>query len=181
MYHTAYIHDLNHTLSNIMQNKQHRPAGVTIIAILTIISGILLLLSGITLVALGALLSGSSTSTSSQAIAQFGTISVAVGGVLLAIGIGYIVMFYGLLKGKGWAWTITIILLIIGIAIQILSTSVITAASLENTKNIISGIINSITFPLIGLAINIVILYYLYRQHVRAYFGKAKPQPPTTV
>jgi len=164
-----------------MQNKQHRPTGVTIIAILTIISGILLLLSGITLVALGALLSGSSTSTSSQAIAQFGTISVAVGGVLLAIGIGYIVMFYGLLKGKGWAWTITIILLIIGIAIQILSTSVITAASLENTKNIISGIINSITFPLIGLAINIVILYYLYRQHVRAYFGKAKPQPPTTV
>jgi hypothetical protein len=26
-----------------------------------------------------------------------------------------------------------------------------------------------------------VILYYLYRRHVRAYFGKAKPQPPTTV
>jgi hypothetical protein len=53
---------------------------------------------------------------------------------LLPIGIGYIVMFYGLLKGKGWAWTITIILLFIGIAIQILSTSVITASSLENTK-----------------------------------------------
>ena len=167
-----------------MQNKQqHRPTGVTIIAILTIINGILLLLSGITLVALGALLSGNSTSTSSQAaVAQFfGTISAAVGGVLLAIGIGYIVMFYGLLKGKGWAWTITIILLFIGIAIQILSTSVITYASLENAKNVISGIMDSITFPLIGLAINIVILYYLYRQHVRAYFGKAKPQPPTTV
>jgi hypothetical protein len=168
-----------------MQNKQqHRPTGVTIIAILTIINGILLLLSGITLVALGALLSGNSTSTSSlpQAVAQFfGTISAAVGGVLLAIGIGYIVMFYGLLKGKGWAWTITIILLFIGIAIQILSISVITYASLENTKNVISGIVDSITFPVIGLAINIVILYYLYRQHVRAYFGKAKPQPPTTV
>jgi hypothetical protein len=165
-----------------MQNKQqHRPTGVTIIAILTIINGILLLLSGITLVTLGALLSANSTSTS-QVIAQFfGVISAAVGGVLLAIGIGYIVMFYGLLKGKGWAWTITIILIIIGIAIQILSTSVITASSLENTKNVISGIMDSITFPLIGLAINIVILYYLYRRHVRAYFGKAKPQPPTTV
>jgi hypothetical protein len=165
-----------------MQNKQHRPTGVTIIAILTIINGILLLLSGIALVALGALLSGNSASTSSQAIAQFfGTISAAVGGVLLAIGIGYIVMSYGLLKGKGWAWTITIILIIIGIVIQIVSTSVITAASLENTNNVISGIMDSITFPLIGLAINIVILYYLYRQHVRVYFGKAKPQPPTTV
>jgi hypothetical protein len=89
-----------------MQNKQHRPTGVTIIAILTIISGILLLLSGITLVALGALFSGNSSRTSSQAVAQFfGVISVAVGGVLLPIGIGYIVVFYGLLKGKGWAWT----------------------------------------------------------------------------
>jgi predicted membrane protein len=101
----------------------------------------------------------------------------------VAIGIGYIVMFYGLLKGKGWAWawTITIILLIIGIAMQIVSTYVITASSLENTRNVISGIVDSITFPLIGLVINIVILYYLYRQHVRSYFGKAKPQPPTTM
>src|SRR5436309_5717530 len=151
-----------------MQNKQqHRPTGVTIIAILTIINGILLLLSGITLVALGALLSGNSTSTSSQAaVAQFfGTISAAVGGVLLAIGIGYIVMFYGLLKGKGWAWTITIILIIIGIAIQIVSTSVgsVFTSSLQNTNNVISGIVGSI----ISIAINIVILYYLYRPHVK--------------
>jgi hypothetical protein len=164
-----------------MQNKQHRPTGVTIIAILTIISGILLLLSGIALVALGALFSSNSTSTSQDVAKFFGTISAVVGGVLLAIGIGYIVMFYGLLKGKGWAWTTTVILLIIGIAIQILSTSVITAASVENTKDVISGIVGSITFPLIGLAINIVILYYLYRRHVRAYFGKTKSQPPTTV
>ena len=88
-------------------------------------------------------------------------------------------MFYGLLKGKGWGWTITIILLIIGIVIQIVSTYVITASSLENTKNVISGIVDSITFPLIGLAINIVILYYLYRPRVKTFFGKAKPQPPT--
>jgi hypothetical protein len=164
-----------------MQNKQHRPTGVTIIAILTIISGILFLLSGIVLVALGALFSGNSTSIS-QGVAQFfGTISAVVGGVLLAIGIEYIVMSYGLLKGKGWGWTITIILIIIGIVIQIVSTSVITTSSLENTKNVISGIVGSITFPLIGIAINIVILYYLYRPHVKAYFGKAKQQPPTTV
>ena len=164
-----------------MQNKQHRPTGITIIAILTIISGLLFLLSGLVLVALGALFSGNSTSIS-QAVAQFfGTISAVVGGVLLAIGIGYIVMSYGLLKGKGWGWSVTIILIIIGIVIQIVSTSVITASSLENTKNVISGIVGSITFPLIGIAINIVILYYLYRPHVKAYFGKAKQQLPTTV
>ena len=95
-----------------MQNKQHRPIGVTIIAILTIIDGILLLLSGISLVALGAFISvnpANTTTSSSNIGAQFiGIISAAVGGVLLVIGIGYIVMFYGLLKGKEWAWTITI-------------------------------------------------------------------------
>ncbi|HJT49416.1 MAG TPA: hypothetical protein VJ729_14620 [Nitrososphaeraceae archaeon] len=159
-----------------MQNKQHRPTGVTIIAILTIIGGILLLLSGIALVALGALFSAGSANTS-HAVAQFfGIISAAIGGVLLAIGIGYIVMFYGLLKGKGWAWTITIILLIIGIAMQIVSTSVgsvLTASSLHNTNNVISGIVGSI----IGIAINIVVIYYLYRPHVKAYFGKQ--QTPT--
>ena len=161
-----------------MQNKQHRPTGVTIIAILTIIGGILLLLSGIALVALGALFSAGSTNTS-YAVAQFfGIISAAIGGVLLAIGIGYIVMFYGLLKGKGWAWTITIILLIIGVAMQIVSTSVgsvFTASSLHNTNNVVSGIVGSI----IGIAINIVVIYYLYRPHVKAYFGKQ--QTPTTV
>ena len=166
-----------------MQNKQHRPIGVTIIAILTIIGGILLLLSGVALAALEAFISVNPVDTtntpSSNIGAQFtGTISAAVGGVLLVIGIGYLVMSYGLLKGKGWAWTITIILIIIGIVIQIVSTFVgsVFTASLNNASNTSSGIIGSI----IGIAINIVILYYLYRPHVRAYFGKAKQQQPTT-
>jgi hypothetical protein len=167
-----------------MQNKQHRPIGVTIIAILTIISGILLLLSGVALAALGAFISvnpiDTTTTTSSSNIgAQFiGIISAAVGGVLLVIGIGYLVMSYGLLKGKGWAWTITIILIIIGIVIQIVSTSIgsVFTASLHNASNATSGIVGSI----IGIAINIVILYYLYRPHVRAYFGKATQQQPTS-
>jgi hypothetical protein len=166
-----------------MQNKQQRPIGVTIIAILTIIGGILLLLSGVALVTLGVFVSVpvNTTSASSSIGAQFiSVISAAVGGVLLAIGIGYIVMSYGLIKGKGWAWTITIILIIIGIVIQIVSTSVgsvFTTSSLHNANNVSSGIVGSI----IGIAINIVILYYLYRPHVKAYFGKAQQQPPTTV
>jgi hypothetical protein len=169
-----------------MQNKQNRPIGVTIIAILTIIGGILLLLSGVALVALGSFVSVNPvdiTTSSPNVGAQFiGIISAAVGGVLLVIGLGYLVMFYGLLKGKGWAWTITIILIIIGIAIQIVSTSVgsvftTASSSLHNTSNVTSGIVGSI----IGIAINIAILYYLYRPHVKAYFGKAQQQPPNTV
>src|ERR671931_1046537 len=161
--------------------SQHRPLGVTIIAILTIIGGILLLLSGVSLLVIGTLISLSpsgtiSTNTTySHPIAKvFGIISAAIGSVLLVIGIGYIVMFYGLLKGKRWAWTITIILLLIGIAIQIISTatgSLLNASlsgSSSNTNSVISGIAGSI----IGIAINIVIIYYLYRPHVKAFFGK---------
>ena len=162
-----------------MERQQHRPLGVTIIAILTIIGGILLLLGGVSLIALGTLISVSppldSTITNPHPLAQFfGVISAAIGSVLLVIGIGYIVMFYGLLKGKRWAWTITIILLLIGIAIQIISTatgSLLNASlsgSSSNTNSVISGIAGSI----IGIAINIVIIYYLYRPHVKAFFGK---------
>jgi hypothetical protein len=109
--------------------RQRRPVGITIIAILTIIGGILLVVSGLSLIALGSLISVTeyrtitSATNSSHPVAQiFGVISAAIGSVLLIIGIGYIMMSYGLLKGKRWAWTITIILLLIGTAIQIIST-----------------------------------------------------------
>jgi uncharacterized ion transporter superfamily protein YfcC len=41
--------------------------------------------------------------------------------IVLVIGIGYLVVSYGLLKGRGWTWTITAILTIIAIVIQIIS------------------------------------------------------------
>jgi hypothetical protein len=44
-----------------------------------------------------------------------------IGSVLVAIGIGYFVVNYGLLKVKEWAWTITLILSYIGIAFGIIS------------------------------------------------------------
>jgi hypothetical protein len=164
-----------------METQKHRPLGVTIIAILTIIGGIFLIAGGVGLIALGAFVSIGSTTTNSAAsnphIASqaFGIIFALIGSVLLAIGIGYIIMFYGLLKGKGWSWTITVILLIIGIAIQIISTitgGVFNASviSNNNTNSLISGIIGGI----IGIAINSVVVYYLYRPHVKEYFGKAE-------
>ena len=99
---------------------------------------------------------------------------------LLAIGIGYIVMSYGLLKGKGWGRTITIILVIIGIGLQVLSaiTGPVFIASIVNTddadasNSLIEGIICSI----IGIAISILIQYYLYRRYVKSYFGKTQQQ-----
>jgi hypothetical protein len=69
-----------------------------------------------------------------------------VGAVLLAIGIIYICMSYGLLTGKGWAWTITIILVIIGIGIQVLSavTGPVFNASFVRTSDVDVDATNSL-------------------------------------
>ena len=112
-------------------------------------------------------------------VTQFlGSMGIVIGAIVLAVGIGYLVVSYGLLKGKRWAWTVTVILTIIAIVIQIISvvsTSMLNASFPSDMNAIISGIISHI----IGLAINGIILYYLYRPNVKAYFGKS--QSSTTI
>lgn len=164
--------------------KHRRPTGVSIIAVLIIVGGILIFIDGVSLIALWVLISVAPSnlpltpnpSDTSHSITQFfGAFSAVMGCVFLAMGIGYLTMFYGLLKGKEWAWLITIVLLIIGIVIQIVSTtsggifdtSVINRDEINNRS-----VISEITISIIGIAINILIIYYLFRSHVRAYFGK---------
>jgi uncharacterized membrane protein (DUF2068 family) len=101
-----------------MQNP--RPLGVTILAILTVISGIGFLVSVI----------------------------------LVPLGIANLVVAYGLWKGKRWAWTITLVLSFIGIALGLAS--------------IATGTIIAI-WPVI---INAIVVYYLYRPNVKAFFGR---------
>jgi hypothetical protein len=110
--------------------RRRRPLGVTIIAILNIIVGIITISGGILLLAVG------------------------IGIVLIIIGIANLVMAYGLWRGKGWAWTITLILSGIGI--------------ISNAVSIATGNLGAI----IGIIIYAVIIYYLYRPNVKAFFGK---------
>jgi hypothetical protein len=181
----------------ILTQQVTRPLGVTIIAILTIIAGILLVFGGLSLLALGAFFAAFPVSSmiseqqqqqfqldiqnqaELEAFSQFlGSIGIIIGAIVLAVGIGYLVVSYGLLKGKGWAWTITVILTIIAIVIQVISVisaSVYSASFFSDMNALVSGIIAHI----IGLAINGAILYYLYRPNVKAYFGKS--QPSTTI
>lgn len=126
----------------------------------------------------GALISVASHTTTNSLNQFFGVISATVGSVLLVIGIGYLVMSCGLLKGKGWAWTITIILILIGIAIQIISTTsgtVLNASLLSSNSNNANTVISGIIGGIIGIAINVAVVYSLYRPNVKAYFGKAHP------
>lgn len=165
-----------------------RPAGVTIISVLAIIAGILLIFGGLSFLLFGALFTADTiedlhdfqNAAELQSLTQFfGSIGIVIGPIILAVGIGYLVVSYGLLKGKGWAWTVTVILTIIAIIIQV--TSVISSSMLIQSLAIdLDALVSGITSHIIGIAINGVILYYLYRPNVKTYFGKSKSQPSST-
>jgi hypothetical protein len=161
----------------MQSTPKSRPAGVTIIAILNIIGGIIMLFGAIALITIGSILPAFSPAIFNQSRLQgnittgqpppippggvtsispflIGGIGIAIGGVLLAMAIASFVVAYGLLKGLGWAWTVTIILSIISIVF--------------NAISIATGNISAV----ISIIISGIILYYLYRPHVKAFFGK---------
>jgi len=151
------------------QQQKHRPLGITIIAILTIIDGIAFLASGIAAVTVAPFLFGVTinnynvppvTGTSTLGSVTIPDtllvmMSVVTAAVILALGIAYFVMAYGLLKGKGWAWTVTVVLCCIGIALGLVSV----------VNGHLDGIFN--------ILINAFIFYYIYRPYVKLFFGKA--------
>ena len=140
--------------------SKSRPTGVTIIAILNIISGIIMIAGGLGLAAISSVLPTITTidpnAGGQMALAGLvGGAGIAVGGILIILGIISFIVAWGLLKGKGWAWSLTLILSIISIIIGIVSMAAGNFGSIINI--IIAGII----------------IYYLYRPHVKAFFGKS--------
>ena len=141
------------------------------------ITGVLSLLLGIGLVVIGPFLMKGLQTTSSNLGSQIepqilGIIFLVFGAIWLALGVANLVMAYGLLKGMGWAWTISIIVLFIGIVIDIVSLSITSVGVFSNTGSNLLG-------NIVGIGISAFIVYYLYRPHVKAYFGKTIPMRST--
>jgi hypothetical protein len=132
------------TLGKFQMQKQ-RPRGITILAILIIISG---------------------------AISFFGIVAGPFGIASAILGIIYIIMGYGLYKGRGWAWTGTIISFLVGIGMSVVSIII----TINNLPEGVQSSSITIGIYAISLAISFgfaaAILYYLYRPHVKAYFGR---------
>jgi hypothetical protein len=137
---------------------QHRPTGITIIAILMIIGGIILIFTGITPLFLGPLIS---IDISDYQFSQLGLLITIGGLVLVGLGIASFIVSWGLLKGKRWARTITLIISIIAIIFAIISL-----ISSEDFIHVISIIIYGI------------IIYYMFTNKVKSFFGSVKE--PTT-
>jgi hypothetical protein len=137
-----------------------RPLGVSIIAILNVISGIIMLIGGVGLAAVGSALPTMTTVNPNAGgqmalVGLLGGGAAAVGAVLIVLGIVSFIVAWGLFKGKGWAWTVTIILSAISVIMGIVS--------------LVGGNFGAI----VNIIIAGVVIYYLYRPHVKAYFGKS--------
>jgi hypothetical protein len=128
---------------------QTRPTGITILAVLSAVGGVLALLAGIALVTLTGVVA------SASGLGGF----VAIAGLLLILtGILDLAFAYGAWTLQPWAW-------ILGIASAILS---IVSALLRVVDN--NG---SISSAILSIAISAAILYYLNTPAVKAAFGKA--------
>lgn len=124
---------------SILTRKDNRPKGITFIAILTLVSGLLSIVSGDL--------------------------------IFLILGIISIVMFYGLLKGREWAWSVTILVSVFNIVASVTFWSItFLNPPVINSNNPL--ILGSIAL-MYKIGINVIILYYLYRPHVKIFFGKS--------
>jgi hypothetical protein len=145
----------------LMQStSKSRPLGVTITAI---IGGVVTLGFGIGFIIQDAVLQPLIESadpelrrnlTARQAsIPGFG---IVLGAPFVPLAIVSFIVAYGLLKGRRWAWTATLVLSIISIGWY-----AITIATVPSNGG-----------RTVGIIIGAVIIYHLYRPHVKAYLGK---------
>ena len=128
-----------------------RPTGITILAVLSAIGGVLSILGGIALLGLSGV---AGASTGSAALFGMGAI---FGLIALASGIAALAFAYGAWTLQPWAWTL-------GVALQIISLALAVLA-------IIGG--SDIASQVIGIAIAAIILYYLMQPNIKAAFGRA--------
>ena len=128
-----------------MVEEKERPLGITILAVLGFLSGALGVIIGILMLAGGGMFA-----------AMYGHDAAMAGGIFAAGGVFAIVISllvfavaWGLWTGKSWAWWIEVILSALGV-LSILSF---------NAAGFVDAIIAAI------------ILWYLFKPHVKDFFG----------
>lgn len=155
--------------------KLSRPLGVSIIANFGIILGIIMLLGVVIVSVSGVNMANTVASSRVNTVSGSGSVGLEVALYILVVG-------YGLKKGKAWAWTMSIIGILIGFAttsyaIYFTTLPVIGVIGNQVGLTAYAGIIVDVIIIsiIVFVSIELIILYYLYRPHVKAYFGKTTP------
>lgn len=126
-----------------------RPTGVTILAILAFVTGVLSILAALTLLGLGGFLAG----------AGFGGLAVFFGIYALVWGALALWIGWGFWQLRPSAWRWGIILMVIGAVITIIQVPL--------------GYSGGIASAAISVAIDLAVIYYLTTPAVRAAFGQS--------
>jgi len=126
-----------------------RPMGITILAILAAIGGVLGILGGLAVTLLGGVVA--------TATGGLGGLITIVGLVALVIGIAEVALAYGFWTIKPWAW-------MLGIGVSVASIVIALLYVVNGT---------SITNEIISVAVSGVIIYYLWQPSIKALFGKS--------
>jgi hypothetical protein len=133
--------------------EKGRPLGVLLLGILSIILGSLAVLSGLILVAFGPF--------------YLGWLGPLAGAILLVLGCAVVIFGIGCFRAWPWAWVLGVILLVLAVLLQLFSL-----VTLIVSVGIHLDYFNPETEAIIEMAISGIILYYLFRPPVKAYFGR---------
>ena len=138
--------------------------GVTLIGILGVIAGLIFFFGGIGLIVampvLGNIVAKYRLDPHSFEIQLLTSwTGYVISGGLIALGAANVGTGIGLLRGMQWAWKFAVIIVITSLAINIITLA-------------IQSHISNYGGSIIGVLIDAVILYYLYRPHVKEYFGR---------
>lgn len=132
-----------------------RPTGVTILAILAAIGGVLGLLGGLTVIGVGGMAGGLIGGAAGAAI---GGLAVISGLIVIVLAVLELALAYGFWTLRPWAWQLGVILAAIQIVVAVLG---------------VLGIVfrQDLGGAVISIAISGVILYYLNQAEIRRVFN----------
>jgi len=132
-----------------MTQKPPRPIGITLLAIIQILIGVLGLLVSLAIIGVAALFS-----TVPTVGTLIGSVGVVIGGVFAFFSLIWLATGVGFLHGKGWAWTLGMIFTVL---------SILGAAYVAFTGVYQAGY---------ALVFWIIMIIYLTRSHIKVFFGK---------
>jgi hypothetical protein len=143
-----------------------RPTGVTVVAILYAIGGVLSIVGGALSIATISTMSmyGGMVTPASVTLAPMFGVFILIGAISLLIA-------WGLWKGKSWSWWIVIIFSVLGIIGGIVN---IAGFGMMSSMMPMMGALFStigLAMGLVQIAINGLIIYYFTRPHVKAFFN----------
>jgi hypothetical protein len=142
-----------------------RPLGVTIIGILEVLAGIVGIFGSV-VIFFASGVSGAVAGGFVGGLAGFAA-GFFLGGFALIVALITLAVGFGLLRGSGWAWTFGVIISVINVIIGLVDIAGGSVRALS------MGFLGTSLFGGVGtLVLSLIILVYLYRPNVKAFFGK---------